>query len=123
VLYTPLELGPASSEINRDGNGHHWHPNLLALRKALEYGCSICSIVMDNIRVDALKQGKLKWGHETDLISDADLSDPGTSLDFTLYREELSSNNVMTIKLDVTIWGSNLSSISRFRLLSDSGEW
>jgi hypothetical protein len=49
---------------------------------ASEDGCSIGSIIMDNIRLDALKQGKLKWGRETDLINESGLSDPRTCLDF-----------------------------------------
>jgi hypothetical protein len=103
------------------GEGKRHHADLSSFQKAMNEGCSICSVVMENLRIDGLKQGKLKWGSKPGATNDAGLADSSTSLDFHLYRGELGSN-IGIIKLDVTAWSSNICSISRFRLLPVSGK-
>ncbi|KAK9786614.1 putative Heterokaryon incompatibility protein [Seiridium cardinale] len=107
MLYAqPQSIAPTATEDDKEH-----HPNLLSLQKAWDWGCSICLLVTENARLDDLRQRKKKWGSNVD-----DLIGPNTFLSIGFYYEEF------ILKIDITLWTYRFSSVTRFRLLPESGK-
>ncbi|EFQ36017.1 heterokaryon incompatibility protein [Colletotrichum graminicola] len=104
----------SSTIIESDIDTSH-HSDLPSLRKAAEKGCSICSIVADNLKLDRSRYDTTPGSSEVD----GDM-DSNCSILCRLYKEITHDLDVSVTKFDVEIWSAKFTSKTRFRMLPNS---
>ncbi|KAK2024006.1 heterokaryon incompatibility protein [Colletotrichum zoysiae] len=104
----------ASTFIEPDVDVGH-HRDLKSLRKTAAAGCSICSIVVDNLKLDRSRYGKTSWSSDVDGQMDS-----SCSIYCRLYKEAAHDLDVPVTKFDVEVRGAELTSMTRFRLIPNS---
>lgn len=97
------------------------HSSLQSLRQAADSACYICSVVFDNVVITEKNQSPCSRARSRGTMVD---EDPGTTpfaLHFQLYPEN-DQYWVPMIKLEVSVSFRGLYSLTKFRLVSESGE-
>lgn len=95
------------------------HKTLQSIRQAAASGCCLCTTILENIAILAKQQPNSSRTNEQGLISD-DREDTITPLYFQLYHENMQ-HGIPMMKLDVSTFVYGLYSLTKFRLIKESG--